>query len=86
MTVGLNDFGCPAQRPCAVVDDLGEPKVANFDVAAGIKQQVIRFEITIDNVERVKVAECEDDDGKVEPSYVCGETLGPTKVGTWDIR
>ena len=71
MAIGLNDFGCevlgcPAQRPCAVVDNLGEPKVGNFEVAAGIKQQILRFKLTIDDIERVKVAECEDNDGKVE--------------------
>ena len=80
VTVGLNDFGCevlgcPAQRPCVVVDNLGEPKVGNFEVATRVRQEVLRFKITIDNVERAKVAECEDDDGKVEPGYVCGETL-----------
>jgi len=30
------------------------------------------IEITITNVERVEVAECEDDGNKVEPSNVCG--------------
>ena len=47
-------------------------------------------EITIHSVERVEVAECEDDGGNVEPGKLCGETLGPTNVGeqlaTWDVR
>ena len=93
VAIGLNDFGCevlgcPAQRPYTVVDDLGEPKVGNFEVAAGIKQEILRFEITIDNVERAKVAECEDDDGQVEPGYsrdLIRAFLHPTVPRGWEI-
>jgi hypothetical protein len=46
---------CPTQRPGHVRAVLCEPKVGDLDMPICVKQNVLRFEITVDDVERVEV-------------------------------
>ena len=48
-------------------DDFGEPKVDELHIAASIEQQVLRFEIAIDNAATVEVMKRLDDATTVKP-------------------
>lgn len=85
VAVRLDDFwrkvlGRPAQRPRTVVDNFGETEIRETDVAAGIQEQVLGLQVTIDDVEGVEVLERENDSSEVETSNVRGEAFGPTEV------
>ena len=59
MALGLNNFGrqvlgCAAERPGAILDDLGEPKIGDLDVAVLVEQQIFRFQVAIHNVLRAR--------------------------------
>ena len=58
----------------------GEPKVGDLDVAVRAEEDVFRFQVAVDDVERVQVVERERDFGGkefrdgVRESLVCGIT------------
>jgi hypothetical protein len=86
MSVGLDDlrseiFGCAAESPRTVVDNFCEAKVREAEVAAGVEEQVFGFEIAIDDVEGVEVAEGEDDDREIEAGDVWSEAADTAEVG-----
>ena len=39
-------FGCAAQGPGAVGDNLGEPKVRDLEVAVSVQQQILRLQVS----------------------------------------
>jgi hypothetical protein len=47
----LTIVGRPAEGPGDVRDVLGETKVGHLDVSIGSKQQVLRLEVAVDDVE-----------------------------------
>mmetsp|Transcript_5456 Transcript_5456/g.11302 ORF Transcript_5456/g.11302 Transcript_5456/m.11302 type:complete len:200 (+) Transcript_5456:808-1407(+) len=58
-----------AQGPCAVLQDLGEPKVDHLDVAILVEEQVFRLEIPIYDFMAVHVREDRDDRRGVELAH-----------------
>ena len=64
-----------------VLEFLGEAEVGEFEVSLAVEQQVLRLEIAVDEAERMKVVEREDDLGGVEQSRAGGEATGVTQVG-----
>ncbi len=46
---------------------LGEPEVDQLDVAPRLQQQVLRLQVSVDDVTRVQVVERFQDAGRVEP-------------------
>lgn len=53
--------GLTAEGPRDVGNVLGETEIGNLDVAVGSEEDVFRFEIPVNDIERVKVVECERD-------------------------
>ena len=85
MTVRLDDFWCKVlgrstQCPCTIIDNFGETEIRETDVAAGIQEQVLRLQVTVDDVEGVEVLERENDSSEVETGDVRGEAFSPTQV------
>ena len=60
----------PTERPSPLLPNqlLGETKVGQLDVAGGVEEQVLRFEISVDDASGVKVVEGKDDAGDIEGS------------------
>ena len=83
--LGLDDlrskvFGCPAQRPGTIGNLLGKPKIRNLGVPMCIEEQVLRFEITVDDVLLVKVLNRHDDGRNVEARNICREATGTSEI------
>lgn len=55
-----------AEGPRDVGDVFGEPKVGDLDVAVRAEEDVLRFQVAVDDVERVEVVERERDFGGKE--------------------
>lgn len=54
---------------------LGESKVRDLDVTVGTQKNVLRLQVTVDDVEGVEVVECQSDLGSIKLGYRVGETL-----------
>jgi hypothetical protein len=50
-------LGSAAKCVCSALDVFSEAKVSDFQVATRIDQNVLRFQIAIENVERVEILE-----------------------------
>ena len=63
------------QRPRNIWHHFCEPKVGDFDVPQVVNEQVLGFQVAVDNVTSVEVFECCDNFGGIEPCYVVRKTL-----------
>ena len=66
---------CTAQRPSDIRDKFGESKVGELDVSVRVDEDILRLEITVDNVVRVEVVECKGNLRRVEFRDGVGEPL-----------
>jgi len=57
----------------------GESEIGDLDVSVGSEEDVLRLEISVDDVEGVEVVESESDFGGVELGDRVGESLGGEK-------
>lgn len=48
--LGREIVGCTAKRPCCIRAVFCKPKVGNFDVPIETEEDVLGFEITINNI------------------------------------
>lgn len=53
--LGREIVGCTAKRPCCVRAVFCKPKVGNFDVSIEAEEDVLGFEITINNIKVMQV-------------------------------
>lgn len=59
-------IGGTAKSPCSVRNILGETKIGHSEVALLVNHQVLRLEITVDDVATVQILEDGDNLGGVE--------------------
>ena len=64
------------EGPRDVRNVFGKPKVGDLDVAVRAEEDVFRFQVAVDDVERVEVVERERDFGRKEFCDGVRETLG----------
>ena len=62
-----------AARECSARHVLGKPKVADFDVAHGVEQDVLGLQVAVDVVLGVQRLQREDDVPRVKASALLGE-------------
>jgi len=79
--LGLNDFRsevvwCSTEGPSYVGNVFSESEIGDLDVSVGSEEDVLRLEISVDDVEGVKVVESEGDFGGVELGDRVWESLG----------
>jgi hypothetical protein len=67
--------GRAAERPGDVWHLLGKSKIGNLQVPVPIEQQVLRLQVTVDDVERMQVIERQCDFCSVEFCHGIGEAL-----------
>ena len=60
---------CAAKRVCARLAILGETEVCQFQITLFIDQNVLRFQISVDDVEGVEIFKHETDLSSVKPRY-----------------
>lgn len=65
--LGCQVFGSTTESVSARLAILGETKVCQFQISLLVDQNVLWFEISVDNIEGVQVFEHETDLGGVEP-------------------
>lgn len=67
------------ERPGGVRAEFRKSKIGNFDMAILSKENILGLQITVDDVEGVKIVECECDLCRVEFSDGIGEALEKSK-------
>mmetsp|Transcript_33887 Transcript_33887/g.91728 ORF Transcript_33887/g.91728 Transcript_33887/m.91728 type:complete len:220 (+) Transcript_33887:560-1219(+) len=78
--LGRQVFGRSAQRPRPVLYDLGEAEVRDLHVSFAVDEQVLRLQVAIHDVQRVKVGEGQYDLPRVEARAVVGQPPFLTQV------
>jgi len=63
-----------------IVEFLGEPEVGQFEMTLAIEQQVLGFEIAVDEAQGVQVVERWDDLGRIEQGRWHGEPAGVSQI------
>ena len=63
-----------------VLEFLGKAEIGKFEMSLPVEQQVLGFEISVDETERVEVFERQDDLGGVEQRRAGNETTGVSQV------
>ena len=81
VALALNDFGgqvfgCPAQCPRPVSHPLCKTKVRYFEVTLSVKEQVFRFEVTVNDGQGVEVVQGGNNLDRVEEGCGSIETTG----------
>ena len=72
---------CATQAPGLLNNFLGESKVCDDDVAISVKEDVLRLEVSVDNIEGVEVGEGTDNLCRVEEGGGGGEGSSHPEVG-----
>ena len=63
-----------------IIEFLRESKVGEFEMTLPIEQQVLGFEIAVDEAQGMQVVERRDDLGRVEQSRRHGEPTGVAQI------
>ena len=64
--LGGQVLGSSAESKGSIFDGLGKSEICEFEVAVGANEDVLGFEVAVDDVFGVQVLEDEDDVGGVE--------------------
>ena len=75
-------IGCSTQSPSDIRHLLREPKVCDLEMTMPIQQQVLGFEISIDNVLRMQIVERQSDLCGVKFGYRVWKPLHPVSART----
>lgn len=73
--LGRQVVWCSAQRPRNVGHFLGEPEIGNLQMTMAVQQQILRFEITVDNLMSVQILQGQRDFGGIKLGHGIGEPL-----------
>lgn len=62
------------QRPSSVIHSLCESEIGDFDIAGEIKQKILRFQISVNDVLWMKILYGEYDLSRIEPGGIVGKS------------
>jgi hypothetical protein len=80
VTLRAHDFrgevvGRATKSPSNIRDLLRKPEIGNLEVPVSVEQQVLRFEVTVNDVHAVEVVQGQSDLGSVKLRYWVGKAL-----------
>ena len=67
--------GCTTQGPSDIRDIFGKAKIGNANVAIVVQQQVLRLQVSIDNIFSMQILECKHHLRRIKLGNVVWETL-----------
>jgi hypothetical protein len=72
-----------AERPGHVRTVLGKPEVSDLNMTVRVEEDVLRLEVSVDDVKRMEVVQCERDLGCIEFGHRVWEALNDNvKIGS----